>query len=239
MSFLADVFNAILYQPLFNSLILLYEYLPGRDFGVAIICLTLIIKILLYPLGTQAIKTQKNLAELQPKIEEIRKKYKNDKEKLVKETMELYKKEKINPFSGFLPLLVQLPILIAIFQVFWRGFGPEQLNYLYGFVPRPEIIDPMFFGQLDLSQPNSVLALFAGAAQFFQTKMITPSTSSGQAASKTADFSKMMQKQMLYFFPFFTVLILWKLPSAIGLYWVVTSVFTIGQQYLTARKPKT
>lgn len=238
MSFLVDAFNTILYQPLFNALILLYEYLPGRDFGIAVILLTLLIKTLLYPLGAQAIKAQKGLSGLQPKMEEIRKKYKNDKEKMVKETLELYKREKINPFSGFLPLLVQLPILIAIFQVFWRGFGPEQLNYLYAFVPRPEIIDPTFLGYLDLSQPSFALALIAGAAQFFQTKMITPPTSLGQAPGK-ADFSKMMQKQMLYFFPVFTVLILWRLPSAIGLYWAVTSVFTIGQQYLTSRKTKT
>jgi len=235
MSFLGDFFNAILYQPLFNALILLYEYLPGRDFGVAIIALTFLIKLVLYPLGSMAIKAQKNLSQLQPKVEEIQKKYKQDKERLVKETLALYKKEKINPFSGLLPLLIQLPILIAFFQVFWRGFSQEQLKYLYSFVPLPGLIDTSFLGIMDLATPNFALAVLAGVAQFWQTKMMTPSASSGQA-TKPTDFSKMMQKQMLYFLPVLTVLILWRLPSAIGLYWAVTSLFTIGQQYLVWSK---
>ena len=238
MSFLGDFFNAILYQPLFNALILLYEYLPGRDFGVAIIALTLLIKLVLYPLGSMAIKAQKNLSQLQPKVEEIQKKYKQDKERLVKETLALYKKEKINPFSGLLPLLIQLPILIAFFQVFWRGFSQEQLKYLYSFVPLPGLIDTSFLGIMDLATPNFALAVLAGVAQFWQTKMMTPhqKIGGGQAPSKTPDFSKMMQKQMLYFLPVLTVLILWRLPSAIGLYWAVTSLFTIGQQYLVWSK---
>ncbi len=228
---LIDTFNLILYQPLFNGLVLLYEFFPGRDFGVAVIILTILIKTILYPLGTLSIKSQKALTGLQPKLEEIQKKYTKDREKVVRETLELYKREKINPFSGFLPLLIQLPILIALFQVFWRGFGPEQLTYLYNFVPRSSSIDTTFLGMLDLASPHLLLAALAGATQFFQTKMITPQTSSGQA-QKIANFSKMMQKQMLYFFPAFTVLILWRLPSAIGLYWTVTSIFTIFQQHL-------
>ncbi|TSC75918.1 MAG: preprotein translocase subunit YidC [Parcubacteria group bacterium Gr01-1014_30] len=237
MEFLVNAFNLTLYQPLFNALILLYEYFPGRDFGLAVIVLTLLIKVILYPLGVQAIRAQKNLAQLQPKVEALQKKHKDDKEKLVKETLELYKKEKINPLSGFLPILIQLPILIAIYQVFWRGFGPEQMAYLYRFVPRPEQFDTTFLGALDLASPNFFLAALAGVTQFFQTKMITPTPKVGVGASpKTADFSKMMQKQMLYFLPAVTVLILWKLPSAIGLYWAATSLFTILQQHLVSRK---
>lgn len=234
----ADIFNLILYQPLFNALIFLYEYFPGRDFGVAVIILTLLLKLALYPLGSMAIKAQKNLAQLQPKVEELQKKYKGDKEKLVKETLALYKKEKISPFSGFLPLLVQLPILIALFQVFWRGFGLEQMTYLYSFLPNPGEINAVFLGAVNLSSPNIVLAFLAGAAQFWQTKMVSPQTRSGQVAQKKSDFSKLIQKQMLYFLPLFTVFILWRLPSAVGLYWLVTSLFTIGQQYLIIRQPK-
>ena len=230
--FLADVFNFILYQPLFNTLIFLYEYFPGRDFGVAVIILTLLIKIALYPLGSMGIRAQKNLSQLQPKVQELQEKHKNDKERLVKETLALYKKEKINPFSGLLPLLVQLPILIALFQVFWRGFGPERMVYLYGFLPNPGEINPFFLGLVNLSSPSIVLAIFAGAAQFLQTKMLSLPANSGQALSKKVDFSKMMQKQMLYFLPVLTILILWRLPSAVGLYWLVTSLFTIAQQYL-------
>ncbi len=239
MDFFINFFNLVLYQPLFNLLILIYLYLPGRDFGVAVIVLTLLTRVIFYPLGAKAIKSQKDLSELQPKIKEIQEKYKDDKQRQSKALMELYQKEKINPLSGCLPLLIQLPILIALFQVFWRGFQPEQMVNLYSFVPFPGQIELTFLGILNLSVPSLGLAVLAGILQFFQTKMITPRQKSGGGQKKKApDFSQLMQKQMLYFFPIFTVFILWRLPSAIALYWLVTSIFSIGQQYLILRKKK-
>lgn len=240
MAFFINFFNLVLYQPLFNLLVLLYQYLPGKDFGVAIICLTLLIKILLYPLGIKAIKIQRTLQELQPKIKEIQEKYKNDRQKQTLETIELYKKEKTNPFTGLFVALVQVPILIALWRVFWGGFQPEKLAGLYSFLPRPESIDPTFLGILNLTQPSIFLAIFAGISQYFQTKMITPASakaSAGKPQQKTTpDFSQMMGKQMLYFFPIFTVFILWKLPAAIALYWLVTALFSIVQQYFVLKK---
>lgn len=238
MELLISIFNTVLYQPLFNILVLLYEHLPGHDFGVAVIGLTVIIRIFLYPLMAKSIKSQKILSELQPKVQEIQQKYKNDKEKQAKETMGLYQKEKINPFGGCLPLLIQLPILIALFQVFWKGLQPEAMKWLYSFVPHPGEIDPSFLGIINLSQASLPLAILAGITQFFQTKMITPKTLKPQTKDQMSQFSNMMQKQMLYFFPIFTVFILWKLPAAIGLYWVITALFSILQQYLIFKKPK-
>jgi len=236
MDFLITAFNTILYRPLFNALVLLYEYLPGKDFGAAIIVLTALIRILLFPFGRKALKSQKALSELQPKVKEIQEKFKDDKEKQTKEIMELYKREKINPFSGCLPLLIQFPILIALYRVFWRGLQKEQLVFLYGFVSAPEIINSMFFGLIDLSQPNIVLAILAGVFQFIQTKMLTPKTKKNSAGG--AGFSDAMQKQMQYLFPILTVIILLRLPSALGLYWLATTLFTIAQQYfLFKRKP--
>ncbi len=229
-----NAFNIALYQPLFNALVLLYEYLPGHDFGVAVIALTILIKFILYPLGAQAIRSQKAMSELQPKMKELQEKFKNDKEQQSKNIMELYKKEKINPLSGCLPLLVQLPILIALFQVFWRGFGEEQLRFLYNFVPYPGQINTTFFGLVNLAEASIFLAVLTGILQFIQTKMMTPKKNTAKKGSP--DFSQMMQKQMLYFFPIFTVFILWRLPSAVALYWLTTTLFTIGQQYITMRK---
>ncbi len=237
MDLFINAFNVILYQPLFNALILLYSYLPGHDFGVAVIVLTILIKFILYPLGSKGIKSQKALQELQPKIKAIQEKYKGDKEQQTRAVMEFYKQEKINPLSGCLPLLVQLPILIALFRVFWQGFGEERLGFLYGFVPYPGQIDTTFLGIVNLAEASIVLAVVTGIAQFFQTKMVTPRQK--KKSGGPPDFSSMMQKQMLYFFPIFTVFILWRLPSAIGLYWLVTTLFTIGQQYLTLKKHDT
>ncbi|MDP2664162.1 MAG: YidC/Oxa1 family membrane protein insertase [bacterium] len=239
MDFLISVFNTILYQPLFNALVFLYQYIPGRDFGIAVIALTLIIRIVFYPLMAKSIKSQKVMSEIQPKVQEIQKKYKDDKEKQAKETMALYQKEKVNPFGGCLPLLVQLPILIALYQVFWKGLQPESMGFLYSFVPNPGAIDPTFLGIVNLAEASIVLAIVAGISQFFQTKMLMPNMKqSVPQGGQMAQFSGMMQKQMLYFFPILTVFILWRLPSAIGIYWIVTAIFTILQQYLVTKKPK-
>jgi len=240
MELLINTFNLILYQPLFNILVLLYKYLPGHDFGIAVIVLTILIRLVLYPLTAQSIKSQKVLSELQPKIQKIQEKFKGDRERQVKEMMKLYQKEKINPFGGCLPLLIQLPILIALFWVFMTfkdGLDSSELAVLYHFIsfpPLPE--EPMFLGLINLAQSSLILAFLAGICQFFQTKMITPKIK--KAKNQMARFSEMIQKQMLYFFPIFTVFILWKLPAAIGLYWIVTSLFSIGQQYLVFAKGK-
>lgn len=253
MNFIINIFNTFLYKPLFNALIFLYEYLPGHDFGMAIIVLTVIIRLILYPLMVQAIKSQKAMAELQPKLQEIQKKYKNDKEGQARETMELYKREKINPFGGCLPLLIQFPILIALYQVFLKGIQGQEASLLYSFIPRPETIKPFFLGIIDLSQSttvkidgashliwiNIILVILVGAAQFVQTKMITPKTSgTGDKSNQMDQFSGMLQKQMLYLMPIFTIFILWRLPAALGLYWLATSLFSILQQYLIYRTKK-
>lgn len=242
MGLIQNVFNTILYKPLLNALILIYQYLPGHDFGIAVIILTVIIRLILYPLMIQSIKSQKVLSELQPKIQEIQIKYKNEKEKQAKATMELYQKEKINPFGGCLPLLIQFPILIALYQVFWRGLRPEEMAGLYSFVPYLAAINPTFLGIVNLAKASPVFAVLAGVLQYFQTKMIVPrqqKLGGGQSSEKgnqMTQLSQVMQKQTLYFFPLFTVFILWRLPAAIGLYWIVTVLFSIIQQYLIYSK---
>lgn len=233
MELLVQTFNTILYQPLFNALVLLYEFLPGHDFGIAIIVLTILIRLLVFPLMAKSLKSQKTITELQPKIQDIQKKYKNDKERQTKEIMELYQREKINPFGGCLPVLIQLPILIALYRVFWRGLQPESLHFLYSFVPNPGLINPFFLGVLNLSQPNLVLAVLTGVCQFFQSKTITPKRKKGEKGGELAvQISEQVSKQMLYFFPIFTVILLLRLPAAVGLYWVVTVLFSILQQRL-------
>jgi len=234
---IVSFFYITLYQPLFNFLILLYNYVPGHDFGIAIILLTIIIRVILFPFSAKAVKSQKNLQELQPKIQELQKKHKDDKEKQAKEILNLYKTEKINPFSGLLLGLIQIPILIALYRVFWGGVNPQELSALYGFIFNPGQINPLFLHIIDLSKPNLVLAILAGLVQYFQTKMLIPQTNSKSSVQgKGADFSQMMQKQTLYFFPVFTIIILIGLPSALGLYWTTSGLFSIIQQYLIFKK---
>jgi YidC/Oxa1 family membrane protein insertase len=228
---LGDIFNLILYQPVFNALIFLYNYISFQDMGLAIIILTMLIRFLLYPTSKKAIVSQKKMADLQSKIKKIQEKYKKDREKQAKALLELYKKEKFNPFSGILPLFFQLPILIALYLVFWRGLTePEQLaTNLYSFIPHPGVLNLSFLGLINLVNPNIFLALIAGVSQYWQAKMLT--LKQEKKKEDKIKFAEIFQKQILYFFPFFTFIILLQFPSAIAIYWITSNLFTIGQQY--------
>lgn len=238
IDFIGELFNSFFYRPLFNILIIFYQYIPGQDFGVAVILLTLFIRLLLFPLNNKAIQAQRDIAIIQPELQEIRRKYKTDKEKLAKETIELYKKRKINPFSGILPFLLQLPVLIAIFQVFQRGFSQNQLSSLYPFLQPPEAIKTTFFGIIDLSLPSPTLAFITGIFQFIQSKTVPyfAKQTKSQKDDVVAVFTQQMQKQTIYILPIFTVLILWKLPAVIGLYWLTNTIFSVYQQSLIFSK---
>jgi len=233
MDFIITIFNEVLYRPLFNALIWIYNIIPGNDLGIAIILLTILIRFILYPLSKKAIQSQKAISFLQPKIKEIQKKYKN-KEEQAKVMMELYKKHKVNPMAGCLPILIQLPILIALYRVFFSGLNMETLNILYGFIQRPDSLNLMFLGLINLSQKNIFLAILAGFFQFIQSKMILPQNiTKDKSKSGGLDFSSIMSQQMLYFMPIITIFIAWNLPSALPLYWIVITIFGIVQQYFT------
>lgn len=225
------MFQTLFYQPIFNLLIFLYNTVPGHDFGIAIILLTVIIKLLLLPLTKKQIKSQKALQDLQPKIEEIKKKHKDNKEAMGRAMMDLYKKDKVNPLSSCLPLLIQLPFLWAVFQVFRDGISNGSMDLLYSFVSKPEIINSVSLGIVDLSNPNVVLAVLAGAAQFWQVKMMsTKKPEIKTKGSKDENMMAIMNKQMLYFMPVFTFFICLKFPGGLALYWLTTTILTVFQQ---------
>jgi len=234
MNFITIAFNEVLYRPLFNGLIFLYNAIPPHDFGVAIILLTVIIRLILYPLNQKAITSQKALGELAPQIKELQNKYSTDKVKQSQALMELYKKNNINPASGCLPLLIQLPILIALYQVFLNGLKPESLSALYSFIASPGQVDPMFLGLISLAKANVALAILAGAFTFWQSKMMV--RFQPPAVGQGSDFSSALNKQMLYFMPLFTVFIAWRLPAGLTLYWVVTTLAGVIQQYFVIKK---
>ncbi len=232
---MANIFTTIFYQPILNLLVYLYNTVSFHDLGLAIIFLTVILKLLLWPLGRSAIKSQKSLQDLQPKIDELKKKY-TDKAELSKATMDLYKDNKVNPFSSCLPLLIQLPFLIAVYRVFQDGVN-NKLGYVYSFIVRPETINLISFGFLDLGKPNIPLAVLAGLAQFWQAKMmITKKPAIKTEGSKDENMAAIMNKQMLYFMPAITIFIGISLPGGLTLYWFVLTLVTVLQQLLTFRK---
>ncbi|MDD4901002.1 MAG: YidC/Oxa1 family membrane protein insertase [Patescibacteria group bacterium] len=235
---MSQIFHVVFYQPILNLLVFLYNIIPGHDIGLAIIVMTIVIKAILLPLSKQSIKSQKSLSSLQPKIDEIKKQYANNKEEQGRAMMRLYKEEKINPFSSCLPLLIQLPFLWAVFIVFRDGLSNQALNNIYSFIYNPGTINAISLGFIDLAKPNIVLAILAGAAQFWQAKMMTTKRPEVKGAgAKDEDMMAIMNKQMLYVMPILTVVIGMTFPGGLALYWLVTTVLTALQQlYLFKQK---
>jgi len=229
------LFNTVLIKPLFNTLVGLYNVIPGHDFGVAIIILTLLIRLLLMPLSIKALRSQQAISRLQPKIKELQDKHKHDKAQLAQHTMGLYKQEGVNPLGGCLPILIQLPVILALYQVFIKIFQTESMALLYGFVSVPASINNIAFHFLDLGKPNVILAVLAGVLQFVQSYMMMklqpPADSSNPAAAMT--------RQMTYIFPVMIVFIAWSLPASLSLYWVVTTLYSVLEQWYIRRPSKT
>jgi YidC/Oxa1 family membrane protein insertase len=245
------LFSEIIYRPLYNFLIFVYNIIPFHDFGIAIIIVTIVIKFILIPLSRKQIESQKKMQELQPKIKEIQEKYKSDKQKQSQMLMELYRQKKANPFSGCLPTIIQLIFLIAIYQVLFNISQAGLMvnnQKLYSFVANPGQINQYFLGIIDLSKamnlsqltiysvPQIILIILAAGAQYFQTKMLMPRVASNVNTRNNSDLTQMMSKQMLYLGPILTLFIGIKFPSGLALYWLVSTVFAIIQQSKLAKK---
>lgn len=225
------IYNDIIYRPILNLLVFLYNTVPGHDIGVVIILVTLVTRVVLAPLMHKQLQGQKAMNALQPKLNEVREKYKNDKEGQAKAMMDLYKEHKVNPLGSCLPLLVQLPILFALYRVFSHALHGT-LTGLYTFVKNPGTIDPQFLHLVDLSKPSLIFSILAGALQFWQSKQMMQSNTANDATAKA------MAIQTTYILPLFSIVIALKLPAGLPLYWIVTTLFAIAQQYYIMRKPE-
>jgi YidC/Oxa1 family membrane protein insertase len=203
-----DIYNFVFYQPVFTILVFLYSYL--HDFGLAVILLTIFVRILLLPFTFQTSKMQAKMNKIQSELKEVEKKY-NGEEK-VKKIIEIYRKEKINPFFSLFSSLFQLPILIALYQVFLKGV--KEISQ-----------DPKFLYFFDLSKPNFFLIFLA---LVFQLLYFQSQTKKEIKKGKNIALG-FFQRQLNYFFLFFTFLILLKLPPAICLYLIVNFLFLISQ----------
>lgn len=237
------LFHTVIYQPLYNILIFFYNIVPGKDFGIAIILITILLRTILIPLYKKQIESQKKLQELQPKIKELQEKTKGNKEQQTKQLMELYKENKTNPFSGCLPLIVQLVFLIAIYNVLItisnNGLAVDPAQ-LYSFVSDPGKINQLFISIVDLTKPSIVIAALAAIAQYFQTKMLMASqpVAPKKESSDQPDMAQIMSKQMLYLGPLMTLFIGIKFPAGLSLYWLAGTIFMLVQQILIEKKTK-
>ncbi len=235
-----SIFHDTLVQPLFNLLIWLYTILPGADIGFAIIALTIVVKLVLWPLTHKSLTSQKALRKIQPQIKELQTKHKGNKEVLAKEMMALYAAEKVNPASSCLPLLIQLPILFALYRVLSAGLTDANLMDLYSFVSNPEHINVIFIGLIDLSKRSIPLAIIAAALQYWQTSMLQdtrpPKELREEEGAKDEDMMASMNKSMKYVMPVVTLVIGISLPGGLTLYWVAVNAISIFQQWIAFRK---
>lgn len=231
---LGFLFRLVVLQPLFNFLILLYRLLPGHDLGVAVLLLTVAIKALLWPLNRQAFLNQKKMGRVQARLKELQGKYKDRPAEQAQQMNELFRQEKINPWSSLWPVVVQLPILLALYQIFSREVWQINAGLLYPFVPTTSRVNPLFLGLLDLSQPNALLAFLAALLQFWQTRTAEKLMKQGQPqpAGGSLNASALLQKEMLFLFPALTFFILLKFPSVLGLYWTAISFLATIEQHL-------
>lgn len=230
---ISAVFNEIFYRPLFNALVFLTGVLPFHDLGLAVILLTVGVRLILFPLTHKATKTQNQMKMLEPELKKIKNDIK-DRQEQARLTMELYKQHGINPFSGIFLIFLQLPILIALYLVFREDLAAN-MNYLYSFVSFPETIHTNFFGFIELGKRSILLAALAGLSQFLQMKLAQPPKSLS-AKKEGPDFAKMMSLQMTYMMPVFIFIIAIRFPAAVSLYWTTINIFATVHEGIVRKK---
>lgn len=231
-------FKTILYFPLYNLLVFLTGVLPAGDLGLAIIILTLLVRFILFPLEHRRSRFQQAMKIIQPEIDELKKKFSTDREKLARETFALYRRHGVNPFSTVVISLVQIPILLTLFFVFRSGL-PFQATDLYSFVSLPDFVNSNFLGLIDLTSRSIPLSIFAGLTQFFQLRLSVPALpikNTNQPKSFSDDLARSMNINMRYFFPVMITFISLGFPAALVLYWSVSNLFMIAHELLVRRK---
>lgn len=236
---IAHFFTIVLYAPIYNLLIFLVDILPGGDIGLAVIIVTIIVKLIIAPLTISALRTSRAMQAIQPEFKKLQEQYKDDKELQAKETFALYKKYKINPFASILTLFIQLPVVIALYYVFRHEVVKFDPTVLYSFVHVPAVISNNFLGFFPLSIHNIPLALLAALTQYLQARYAMPlPPPAGADASASEQFNRSMAIQMRYMLPVFIGFIAWISSGAIALYFITTAIFTLAQELFMRKLPK-
>jgi len=231
-------FNVLVYTPLYNGLVFFVDAVPFHDVGLAVIFLTIMVRIFLFPLSRRAVKTQIAMKEVAPDIEALKEKYKDKQEEQARAIFALYREKGIRPFSSFFLILLQLPILFGLYWVFWHGGLPAiDASLLYSFVPFPSDVNMHFLGFVDMAGRNVVLACFAGVTQLIQARLsMGPRKPHAGPATFSSDLARSMDVQMRYVFPIMIAVIAYTVSAAVALYWVTSNSFMILQEYASGRR---
>ncbi len=224
------LYQTIFYRPILNVLLYFYQTIAFHDFGIAIILVTILIRLVLFPLFHKSVKNQMQMQRLQPKMKKIQEIHKDDREKQAQALTDLYKEHGVNPFLSILLLIVQLPIMIALYWVV-RLVGTGNLAGVYPFLSAPQV-NVFFLGHINLASTSIMLLVLAALSQYFQAKLAIWRDPSNRSAPSSAE---KIARNMMYVGPVMTMVVFWSLPSGVDLYWLVTSIFSIFQQVLVNR----
>jgi YidC/Oxa1 family membrane protein insertase len=242
MSFFAWIWTTIIYQPIYNALIFFVSIIPGNNLGWAIILLTILIRTILLIPNQKALKSQKKLQAIQPKIAELKTKHGNDQQKIAAETLALYKEHKASPFGSCLPMLIQLPILIGLFNVIQTGMDPGSNYLLYEPLKNFDLsqVQTNFLGLLDLTKIDFiVLPILVGLLQYLQLKLSLGKTKKAEKTKKTEKKAgsemEVANRTMSVIMPFMVAFFTASVPSGVGLYWAFSTTYGIGQQLIVNR----
>ncbi len=230
--FFGNIWLSVFYQPIYNILIFFISLYPQPSLAFGIIMLTLLIRLALYIPNQKALVAQKKLAEVQPMLNKLREQYKDNQQKLAEETMKVWKTHKVNPVSSCLPILIQFPILIALFYVIQDGLNPDKTWLLYSFIQNFDLslIHTNFLGVLELTTRNIiVLPIIVGVLQFIQMKLAMNKKPNDESMKN--DPNAMVQSTMLYIMPAMIAFFTASVPAGVGLYWGTSTLFGIIQQY--------
>lgn len=223
---ISTFFHAFFYNPIYNALVALVVLVPGSDVGIAVILVTIGIRLLLLPFSLSAARTQRAMKVLEPKIKELKEKHKGDKEKEALETLALYRESRVNPFASILTVFIQIPVLLALYWVFYNEpFSTINTALLYSFTPIPHTISLQFLGIISVASKSIVLAVLAGLSQFLQAHMALSGTmKTSDTKSMQNDFQRIMGMQLKYVFPFIIAVISYTTSGAIALYFITTNL---------------
>ena len=248
---MTEIWNGFLVHPLMALSLLFYSFV--HDFGLAIVFVTVLIRLVVYPLYVTQIRSQRAMQELAPALDELKKKYGNDRQRISQEQMKLYSERGVNPAAGCLPLVLQMPILFALYSALTQlgcglgkggnncpGLTHDEATSVLGFlgnvitnpIPTGGTLDttanwlPWLSRGLQHPDPLFILPLVAGAAQLVASVMAMPAKQ-----TKSSDPNQRMFQSMAYTFPLMTVFLGAQFPAGLTLYWIATTIFQIVQQY--------
>ena len=234
----AAFFHSVIYLPIYNALALFVSWVPSGDVGLAIVLITVLVKVILFPLAVRASHTQLAMRALEPQLKALREKYKDTPQDLALKTMALYKENKVNPLASFLVVLVQLPVILGLYWVIWADSktGVFDTHLLYSWVTQPQVTSFVFLNIIPLAGGSLVLSALVALTQYALSQLMMPTAPEKTGKAFQDDLATSMHLQMRYVFPILLGVISYVATAAIALYFLTSNIFGIMQEFAARRR---